>query len=126
MKRTTDNTNRKAHDLDIVGYSKSTDNKVDYATQTSPEKIAFLQRCRFAVSGNGRKQQCQRLLPALQRYGVTTYEARQYLDIYHPAGRAKELRDQGWDIETHWQIITTDNGGKHRVGVYTLKSKPRG
>lgn len=94
--------------------------------RTSPEKIAYLESCRFAVSGNSGKQQCQRMLPALQRYRLTTYECRQHLDIYHPAGRAKELRAMGYEIDTHWQTITTDNGGKHRVGVYTLKSNSRG
>ena len=33
---------------------------------------------------------------------ITTIEARQYLEIMHPAGRIKELREHH-NIKTHWK-----------------------
>ena len=120
----TDNANRKAHYLEAVGFAESTDNEADYAMHglTSPEKIAFLHSCRFAIAGNTGKHQRERLLMALHRYSVTTYEAREYLDIYHPPSRVIELRALGYNIKTYRQKVFTDNGGKHNVGLYVLES----
>lgn len=124
MNHLTDNTNRKAHNRDSVGFAESTDNEADYAMHgiTSPEKITFLQSCRFATSGNSGQHQRDRLLMALQRYSVTTYEAREYLDIYYPPARVIELRALGYNITTYRQTVFTDNGGKHNVGLYVLES----
>lgn len=124
MKHPTDNTKRKAHYLEAVGFAESTDNEADYAMHgiTSPEKIAFLHSCRFAIAGNTGKHQRERLLIALQRYSVTTYEAREYLDIYYPPARVIELRALGYNITTYRQTVFTDNGGKHNVGLYVLES----
>ena len=35
--------------------------------------------------------------------------------------RVMQLRAQGERIDTHWQVIQTEAGVKHRVGVYTLQ-----
>ena len=68
-------------------------------------------------------QKCAVLLEALQTLAsVSTYEARRDLDIYYPPARIKELRDDGYKIQTHWQIVTTDAGIDHRVGLYVLES----
>lgn len=64
-------------------------------------------------------QQCARLLAWLQSSTITTLEARQELDILHPAARIQELREAGHKIETHW--TTGDTGrAKHRVACYVL------
>lgn len=40
-------------------------------------------------------QQCARLLAWLQTATITTLQAREELDILHPAARIQELRDRG-------------------------------
>ena len=59
------------------------------------------------------------LLAWLQTATITTLQARQELDIFHPAARIQELRDQGHKIVTHW--TTADTGkAKHRIASYVL------
>ena len=50
---------------------------------------------------------------------LTTFEARTELYIPHPAGRVNELRSQGYNILTHWEIVSTGNS-KHRIAKYVL------
>ena len=67
-------------------------------------------------------QQCARLLAWLQTATITTLQAREELDILHPAARIQELRDRGHNIKTHW--TTSDTGkAKHRVACYALLAK---
>lgn len=90
---------------------------------TSPEKKAALEAIRVEFKGVDGDTQRERLLEALQRgFAVSTFEARRDLDIYYPPARVKELRDEGYKIQTHWQIVTTDAGIDHRVGLYVLES----
>ena len=63
-------------------------------------------------------------LEAMKRlHGVSTYEARRYLDIYYPPARIKELREEGHSIRTQWMIITTETGDDHRIGLYVLETE---
>ena len=63
--------------------------------------------------------QRQRLLEWLLTRSISTLQARQELDIMHPAARIQELRDRGHNIKTHW--TTADTGkAKHRVACYVL------
>ena len=63
--------------------------------------------------------QRQRLLEWLLTRSISTLQARQELDIMHPAARIQELRDRGHKIETH--RTTADTGkAKHRVACYVL------
>jgi hypothetical protein len=65
--------------------------------------------------------QCDRLLEWLRCDSLTTLQAREHLDIMHPAARIMELRRQKHNILTYW--TTDDNGkGKHRVARYVLLS----
>lgn len=75
---------------------------------------------------NSRAAQRKRLLLALRAAPVSTITARKELDIMHPAGRIKELREQGFDIQTLWQWQPTDSGKQHRVGLYCLISENGG
>ena len=63
--------------------------------------------------------QRQRLLEWLLTRSISTLQARQELDVMHPAARIQELREAGHNIVTHW---TTGNTGKanHRVACYAL------
>jgi hypothetical protein len=67
-------------------------------------------------------QQCARLLEWLQTETITTLQAREELDILHPAARIQELREAGHNIITH--RTTGDTGkSKHRVACYVLLAK---
>lgn len=51
---------------------------------------------------------------------ITTLEARNKLDVLHPAGRIQELRGDGLNIITHWRVDHTPEGKPHRVAEYVL------
>jgi hypothetical protein len=88
---------------------------------TSPEKKAALEAIRAQFTGTDGGTQRAVLLEALQTLpSVSTYEARRELDIYYPPSRIKELRDEGYQIETYRQLVTTEAGVDHSVGVYVL------
>jgi hypothetical protein len=89
---------------------------------TSPEKRAALEAIRAQVNGTGGHSQSARLLEALSRFAITTFEAMRYLDVYHCPARILQLRKQGYKIVTHWQTVITEAGVKHRVGLYMLES----
>jgi hypothetical protein len=89
---------------------------------TSPEKKAALETIRTQFSGNEASSQSARLLEALRRFPVTTFEAMRFLDIYHCPARVLQLRKHGHRIVTHWQTVLTEAGAKHRVGLYALES----
>ena len=50
------------------------------------------------------------LLAWLQTATITTLQARQELDIFHPAARIQELRGLGHKIDTHWTTVDTGKG----------------
>jgi hypothetical protein len=90
---------------------------------TSPEKKAALETIRSEFKGAASRSQRARLLEALSRYSVTTFEAMRYLDVYHCPARILQLRKQGYRIATHWETVETECGDKHRVGLYVLEGK---
>ena len=85
------------------------------------DKEAALRKLRDELSGTDTKTQCQRLLEALSRFPVTTFEAMRHLDIYHVPARVLQLRKAGHPVLTLWQTVTTEAGVKHRVGLYVLR-----
>lgn len=64
--------------------------------------------------------QRRRLLQALRRGPVTTLEARERLNVYHPAARVLELREAGHRIVTAWETAHDAWGRPHRVARYVL------
>lgn len=90
---------------------------------TSPEKEAALLQIRAQIKGNTSADQRHRLMTALRRYAVTTFEAMRLLDIYHPPARIKELRQEGHDIQTVWVNALTEAQKPHRVGMYVLRNQ---
>ena len=90
---------------------------------TPPEKKAALEMIRSQFKGTASRSQAARLLEALSRFPVTTFEAMRYLDVYHCPARVLQLRKQGWRIATHWQTVVTEAGVKHRVGLYALEGR---
>lgn len=93
---------------------------------TSFEKKAALKTITGEFNGTGNKTQCARLLEALARFPITTFEAMRYLDVYYPPARIMDLRKLGHDITTHWQTVETESGESHRVGLYVLQGATYG
>ena len=76
--------------------------------------------------GNDAETQANRSLEAFQTLiSLTTQDLRQDLDIMHPAGRVKELRARGYDIQTHWQNYPTACGKLHRMARYVFMGMAR-
>jgi hypothetical protein len=51
---------------------------------------------------------------------LTTLQARQDLNIMHPAARVQELRESGYPIATNWRTDSDSAGHLHRVAEYVL------
>lgn len=96
--------------------------KVETSKGTSPEKQEDLQRIKAKFNGSSAGAQCERLLTALVRYRITTFEAMRYLDVYHCPARVFQLRKRGYKITTYWETVITESGDKHIVGCYALNS----
>lgn len=88
----------------------------------SPQKEIVFQEINRKFDGNSAKAQRARLLQALSKFSVNTFEASRGLNIYDPPARAFELRQNGYDIKTIRQMIEAENGVKHRVGCYVLSN----
>ena len=73
-----------------------------------------------AVHRNTTAAQRARVLDFLRKRPMSTLDAREQLDVLHPAARVMELRKAGHDIATHWSRETTAEGGAHRVARYVL------
>jgi len=65
--------------------------------------------------------QRQRILEHLRCSTLTTLQAREQLDIMHPAMRVLELKRHGFDIETEWTTEYSAGGSKHRIAKYVLR-----
>jgi hypothetical protein len=89
---------------------------------TSFEKKAALETIRGEFRGTDTNTQCARLLEALARFPVTTFEAMRFLDVYHCPARVMQLSKAGHRITTHRRTVVTEAGVKHSVGLYTLES----
>lgn len=94
---------------------------MDKKIATSPEKKAALESIRAEFTGTSTRAQCTRLRAALSRFGLNTFEAMRYLDVYHCPARILQLRKTGCRIKTLWQSVETESGDRHRVGLYVLE-----
>ncbi len=92
---------------------------------TPPKKKAALEKIRVDFKGISARQQCARLLEALASWPISTFEGMRYLDVYHMPARVLQLRKQGFKISMHWQMVETECGVLHRIGVYVLESGVR-
>lgn len=83
-----------------------------------------IQKINQKHKGNDSVTQANRLLEALQLLtSLTTQDLRQDLDIMHPAGRIKELRVRGFEIQTHWADYPTACGKKHHMARYVYMGR---
>ena len=74
---------------------------------------------RLHKSSANAQSQRMAILAWLKVSALTTLQARTELDIFHPAARVQELREQGHNIVTHWETVDTGNN-KHRIAKYVL------
>lgn len=64
-----------------------------------------------------------RLLNELRKHPVTTFFARKYLEVWHPAARIQELKARGHRIDTVRVRETSDDGVvHHNVAKYVLQA----
>jgi len=79
---------------------------------------------KFNFKDNSANNQSLKILDwLLEKNSITTDQAREHLDVMHPAGRIKELRRAGYLINLDWIIWISDYGIKHRIGKYVLVQK---
>ena len=88
-----------------------------------PDKLKALADILAADSGTVPTSQCTRIRAALALFALSTLEASRYLDCYDAQSQVMQLRHAGDVIRTHWQIIATEAGAKHRGGLYVLEPK---
>lgn len=65
--------------------------------------------------------QRQRILEYLRYSPLTMLQAREHLDIMHPAARCMELREAGHNIKTEWTTEYSASGSRHRTARYSLE-----
>ena len=58
--------------------------------------------------------------------GLTTFDIRVKFDIPHPGARVMELRNQGHEIVTVWDVDSMPGGHLHRVARYVLMPEVQG
>lgn len=92
--------------------------------RTPPSRRARLLALLKSNPGSETDTQVARVLSALEGGMFTSNEARLYLDVVHPAGRIKTLRDRGFIIDTRWVVQPSTCGKPHRYGLYILIHVP--
>lgn len=74
-----------------------------------------------SITDTSTQAQRQRLLSYLRHSAIDTITARRDLNIMMPAARVKELREDGYNIQTVQVERYDDQGRKHhRVAIYSL------
>ena len=92
-----------------------------------PQRLAiFAQILRDSPNITQTTQHSRIITTLLKLDGFNTWEARNELNIMHPSGRVKELREQGWQIDTLRVKVFDDMGKAHTIAHYILKGLPLG
>jgi hypothetical protein len=100
--------------------NENTKNKGAAVDATTPQT----KTTKLNSTDNSRFYQRIKLLDwLLEKGSISTDQAREHLDVMHPAGRIKELREDGYLISTIWVVWESDYGIKHRVAKYVLMRK---
>lgn len=71
------------------------------------------------ISTTSTHEQRRFIIERLRAGPHSTNELRQ-MGVYYPPARIKELRNQGYLIDTFFRDETDNTGLTHRVGVYVL------
>ena len=100
--------------------SENTKNKGLATGMTNPDNT----KRKPKFTDNSAHNQRLKLLDWLfERASITSNEAHEKLDIYHPPARIFELRNAGYQINTVWDNWTSEYGIKHRIARYVLMQK---
>ena len=102
-----------------------TDSSKEKAATVAPE--AAKQNRRHDYHANSLPAQRQRIAAWFSNTSgfLTTEQARRDLDVMHPAGRIKELRERGFIIVTHMVNRPTIAGNMHRMAIYSCNKRGR-
>jgi hypothetical protein len=90
---------------------------------TSEAKATQLESIREKYKGEAGATHARRILDALRLGPLSTFEARRYLDVPHPAGRVQELRDSGNEIDTLRLSERSEVGRPHCIALYLLRKE---
>lgn len=102
-----------------------TDDTKEIAPLAGEAKVEQLIAIREKYKGETGASHERRILDALRLAPLSTFEARKYLDVPHPAGRVQELRDAGNEIDTLRFPEKSDVGRPHVIAVYVLRKEAR-
>ena len=92
---------------------------------TTHHRRARFQALFDAAPGVGADMQADRLLKALRGGPMTSFQARQYLDIACPASRIHTLRhERGIDILCTYVRQASTCGTVHVLGSYSIAGRP--
>lgn len=90
---------------------------------TGEAKAQLLESIREKYKGETGATHARRILDALRLGPLSTFEARRYLDVPHPAGRVQELRDSGNEIDTLRLLEHSEVGRPHCIALYLLRKE---
>lgn len=100
-----------------------TNDTKEIAPHEGEAKALLLTGIRSQFRGNSGADQAARMREALRWVPVSTFDARKHLDIMHPAGRVKTLREHGDEIDTLIISEPSDVGRPHRIALYVMRNE---
>lgn len=103
------------------------DDTKEFAPQaaTGEAKVQLLCSIRDKYKGETGATHAKRILDALRLGPLSTFEARRYLDVPHPAGRVQELRNAGHEIDTVRLSECSEVGRPHNIALYVLRKEAK-
>ena len=109
----------------MKGAAMNTTPRKECAPLAGEAKVKQLRAIREKYKGETASTHGRRILDALRIGPLSTFEARKYLDVPHPAGRVQELRQAGNEIDTWQTVEASDVGRPHRIALYVLRKEAR-
>lgn len=104
-----------------------TNDAKEFAPQVAASEAKVQQLCsiRDKYKGETGATHAKRMLDALRLGPLSTFEARRYLDVPHPAGRVQELREAGHEIDTVRLSERSEVGRPHIIALYVLRKEAK-
>jgi hypothetical protein len=100
-----------------------TNDTKEIAPLAGEAKVKQLDAIREKYKGETGATHQRRILDALRLGPLSTFEARKYLDVPHPAGRIQELRETGHEIDTLRVSEPGEVGRPHCIALYVLRKE---
>lgn len=104
-----------------------TNDTKEFAPQAATGEAKVKQLCsiRDKYKGETGATHAKRMLDAFRLGPLSTFEARRYLDVPHPAGRVQELREAGHEIDTVRLSERSEVGRPHVIALYVLRKEAK-